>query len=149
MNHYVGISLYFLIIFIFLGLPTLFFIYMYYYVLTHGKKITKLYAVKKFHLLKFILYFLFPPSSWYVVSKIILLKRYADLKRTTLFFIVITFLLFGCVFTILDTLSVILLKTDNSNFYLLLLTVVIYWGLPLLLLYSYVHSKLRMKNCKH
>ena len=68
-----------------------------------------------FYLLKFILYFLFPPSSWYVVSKIILLKRYADLKKTTLFFILITFWLFGCAFTILDTLSIVLYYNGTSS----------------------------------
>lgn len=144
MNHYLDSILSILFVFLFFGLPAIFLLYMPYYVITHRKKISKLYGIKKFNPLKFMLYFLFPPSSWYVVSKIILIKRYQKLKKTSLFFVIITFCLSGCAFTVLDLFTVLFcikFKTANCEFHLLMLTIIILWGIPLSLLFSYVYGK--------
>ena len=150
MNHYIGIIFSIFMVFIFCVPQTVFFLYVPYYVITRRKKISKLYGIKKFNPLKFMLYFLFPPSSWYVVSKIILFKRYNFLKKTSLFFVVITIYLFFGAFTILDLFTVLLcskLKTANSEFHLLILTIIILWGIPLSLLFSYVYGKFENRKC--
>ena len=142
----------FIFIFILYIIPGLYFIYLLYFSIKNKRYLSKLFAKTNVNLTKLLLYLIFPPISWFLVSKTILLKYKIFVKKRNSIPVWISGYLFFWAIAIFDYLFFLnyyMLELVNSSFYFMLLTFLIYWSLPLSLIYLYSSVKLTNKTKKN